>query len=240
MLERIDDVMIGDNLYEYYFNRKRKRGYHVIGWKLVVSYFILIIAMGISATWFIMSKDLWLALIFFILFSSLKVLSKKIDKVLDIESKQATPEAKELIYKYLHCNLGFNHSKIFKELAAQLQIKAKESKKIYDLTPQINMILPIVVLLLSLLSQNLPENLPGILLLASIIIIVSLNINPALNVFTDVFLNIKPEKMMELSRLVNEIYLDELIKENNVYSDVKEIQQSNIFVKNYSYVFSDY
>src|SRR5690606_19872009 len=109
-------------------------------------------------------------------------------------------------------NLGFNHSKIFKELAAQLQIKAKESKKIYDLTPQINMILPIVVLLLSLLSQNLPENLPGILLLASIIIIVSLNINPALNVFTDVFLNIKPEKMMELSRLVNEIYLDELIK----------------------------
>lgn len=231
--------MIGDSLYEYYFNRKRKRGYHVIGWKLVVSYFILIIAMGISATWFIIGDNWWLAIIFFILFSTLKVLSKKIDKVLDIESKQATPEAKELIYKYLHCDLGFNHSKIYKELATQLQIKAKESKKIYDLTPQISMILPIVVLLLSLMSQNLPENLPGILLLASIIIIVSLSINPAINIFTEIFLNTKSEKTMELSRLVNEIYLDELIKENNSHSEAKESHHSNLFIQNYSYVFHD-
>lgn len=239
MLGRIDDVMIGDSLYEYYFNRKRKRGYHVIGWKLVVSYFILIIAMGISATCFIISNDLWLALIFFILFSSLKILSKKIDKVLDIASKKATPEAKEMIYKYLYFNLGFNHSKIYKELATQLQIKAKESKKIYDLTPQINMVLPIVVLLLSLMSQNLPENLPGILLLAGIIIIVSLSLNPAINIFTDIFLNTRSEKTMELARLVNEIYLDELIKENSTHSEVKEFQQSNIFIPNYSYVFLD-
>lgn len=97
------------------------------------------------------------------------------------------------------------------------------------------MILPVFVLILSLMAQRSPETLPEVTVLAITVLIVSLSINPAINIFSDIFLNSRYEKTMELSILVREIYLVELAKESNFNKKIKDkvkIFNINIFFNN--------
>lgn len=205
--------MIINALYEHYYNIKRKRGYEVIGWGWSLIFIALIFFTAAVGIHLVMNGTLWLTIVFIILYLILKIISRKTDAILEKASIADTPKAKTLIFDFLQKNYKFETPIPFKELANQLQTKAEKNKVTFDLNPYINMTLPVFVLILSLIFQNSPETLQEIIVISLVVLIFSLSINPTLNIFSDIFLNSKYEKIMELSILVREIYLDELANE---------------------------
>ncbi|TWT00136.1 hypothetical protein [Planomicrobium sp. CPCC 101079] len=229
--------MIVNALFDHYYSIKRKRGYEVIGWQWIILFLTTIIAMGIVGGFLITTGEWSLSIIFLLLFIILKIISRKTDIILEKAAVAGTPKAKELILKFLQTEFNFKKNIAFIELSNQLQLKADESKKTFNFTPQINMILPVFILLLSLTVQSSPNTLPDVIALAVLVLIVSLSINPAINTFSDIFLNSKYEKIMELAILVREIYLDELAKENYVNDkphETVQIIKIEAFSQNYN------
>lgn len=217
--------MIINALYEHYYSIKRKRGYEVIGWGWSLIFIALIFFTAAVGIHLVMNGTWWLTIVFIMLYLILKIISRKTDVILEKASIADTPKAKTLILDFLQKNYKFENPVPFKELANQLQTKAKKNKVTFDLNPYINMTLPVFVLILSLIFQNSPETLQEIIVISLVVLIFSLSINPTVNIFSDIFLNSKYEKIMELSILVREIYLDELANECKLDKELPENSQ---------------
>ncbi|MCH4826387.1 hypothetical protein [Planococcus halocryophilus] len=217
--------MIINALYEHYYSFKRKRGYEVIGWGWSLIFLALILCTAAIGIYLLMNGKWWLTIVFIFLYIILKIISRKTDVILEKSSIEDTPKAKSLILNFLQKNYKFENPISYNELAKQLQSKAEKNKVTFDLNPYINMTLPVFVLILSLIFQNSPETFQEIIVISLVVLIFSLSINPAVNIFSDIFLNSKYEKIMELSILVREIYLDELANECKINKELNENSQ---------------
>lgn len=206
--------MIGESLYTYFYQTKGKRGISVVDKKTSTIYlFILILMVIFPILIFLVENNLYLLGPFFVVFCLFIYFNHRVDKILENEKIKEIPKSKKKINKFLK-TYGVNHSAVYKEIATQLEIKSAKQKRVYNLYPQINMILPVAILLLSLVASENLEHLVVIFAIAISLIVVCLSLNPLLNLYSDILFNTKSERMLRLSYLVNEIYLDELIKEN--------------------------
>ena len=155
------------------------------------------------------------------------MITKKIDVILLNYLNDRNPEIKRFIRNYLETILKFNNSNQFKELASQLYQKGEKNIKSYNLIPHLTMILTVILFLGTLIVQIYPEYLIDIIVYSIIITVIVLSINPLINGFASLFWNEKPKKMVELSNVINEIYLEESIKENAVIKQNAGNMQKN-------------
>jgi len=203
-----------DNFIDAYYKQKGIKGYEVIGKKLTTLFITIIVAIVVVLITSFLLSNWWVLLILVLLFISMFIVNTKIDAILKNYRKRNVSEIKTFILNYLIITLRFNHSNQYKEFAFQLQQKGEKSIKSYNLIPQLTIILTVILFLGTLIVQVYPKYLIGILAFSIIITLIVLYINPLVNEFVSLFRNGKPEKMIELAYIINEIYLEELIKEN--------------------------
>ena len=203
-----------DNFIDALYKQKGIKGYEVIGKKLTALFMSIIVAMVVVLITTFLLSNWWILIVLVLLFISMFIVNKKIDLILKNYRKRNLSEIKNYILNYLKSTLRFNHSNQYKEFAVQLKEKGEKSIKSYNLIPQLTIILTVILFLGTLIVQVYPKYLIGILAFSIIITLIVLYINPLVNEFASLFRNGKPEKMIELANIINEIYLDELIKEN--------------------------
>jgi len=207
-----------DNLLNYYYNerqRRGKKGYEVIGKKLTTLFIVVLFSLGL--VWFLafFYHKWWLTPILIFLFILLFLINKKVDTALTNYLNENASEVNRFIRTYLMKKLKLNHSSQFKELANQLQRRAEETIKSYNIVPQLTMILTVFLFLGTLIVDQSSEYFIPIIVLSIPITLICLIINPLLNFYASIFWNEKSGRIKKLSSIINELYLEELINEHS-------------------------
>lgn len=205
-------------VYEYYYDKKRKRekGYHIIGKKWsIIFYLIGVLTILDAAVLAITSYSmLFIPLVFLIL--GLYYVIKKISDILLAHEIKTKPEKKNYILKFLKQELNFNHSSQLKELALQFETYGEKSKKSFSLIPYLNLIIPVLILLLTFIYRDLSIDLELIVKFFIGFFVLSTALHLLMNAFAEIFINTKAERMLYLASLLNEVYLEQLISENEI------------------------
>lgn len=202
--------MLTERLLMYYETLSFKRGYQIVGLKLLIpatiSYFTFLI---ISVLFYINDNPLLLPVLFITIIISL-VFDKNIDAKLARESIQEYPRLKKEMKNYL-TKYGANHKIVYHELAAQFEKRAFEFKRKINLYPQLTIITAFLLYIFQILIQNDENNTFPIIGMTILLGAFFLIANPFANFVARAFFQTKFTKMIKLSRIMNELYLDELI-----------------------------
>ncbi|KGX85888.1 hypothetical protein [Pontibacillus litoralis] len=197
-------------------DKKSKKGYQVIGVWTTFQFFGLIFALGFTLYFLSVHIIMWNFLLAFILIFLLIKTNRKVDKILikNIEIKRK--EHKGYIKRYLTSKLGLNNSIQYKEISLLLKSKGDKETVKYNLTPYLAMILTAIVTNVGLMAKGDPGSVIFLVELLIIITVVLVSVNPVVNGFANLFLNTRPKKIMQISEIVQELFIEESIKENTM------------------------
>jgi hypothetical protein len=205
--------MIEDFIEAYFIfhNKNKKRGYQIIDKWITVFFFSNIIMLISALIYYSRTANIYLLGVILIFLFILNYYNKRIDKILFKSFKEGQKKDKEYIKLYFE-NQKFNHSVQFDLFSKSLKDIGNKSIKKYEFTPLIAIIISIVLVLFNNSLQSNPS--PGMYGLLIITSVVLLSFNPIMNVFANLFYNVKPIKMVELSKLIEEICIERSIQEN--------------------------
>ncbi|WP_078557266.1 hypothetical protein [Bacillus alkalicellulosilyticus] len=198
-----------------FYDKRNKKGYQVIGLKLTTVFFGIIIFLIITSYLLSVYQKLWLLLPVGFLILWLYKTNKKVDKILlrSIEKKRA--EHKDYIAIYLKDELGFNNSIQYKEISLLLKSKGDMETVTYNLTPYLAMILTAIVTTVGLIAKEDQSDVTFLLQLLIFITVILVSTNPIFNVIANLFFNTKPKKVQQISEIIQELYIENLIEENS-------------------------
>jgi hypothetical protein len=198
--------------YFIFHKKNKKRGYQIIDNWIIVSFFSIIIMLISALIYYSKTGKIYLIVIILILSFIIIYFNKTIDKILSESFKEGQKKDKDYIILYFE-NQKFNHSVQFNLLSKSLKDIGNQSIKKYEFTPLIAIVISIVLVLFNNTLQSNPS--PGLYGLLIITSVVLLSFNPIMNVFANLFYNVKPMKIVELSKLIEEICIERSIQENS-------------------------
>lgn len=209
--------MLTERLLMYYETLNFKRGYQIVGLKLLIpstiSYFTFLI---ISILLYINENPFLLPALFTTIIISL-IFDRRIDAKLARASIQEYSTLKKSMAKYMK-KYRANHMNIYHELAVQFEKESSQFKRKINLYPQLTLITAFLLYLFQILIQydeNTATSIIGTIILLAAVFLIA---NPFINFVVNTFFQTKYTKMIKLSRIMNELYFDELIRLNSAKS----------------------
>lgn len=204
-----------NDIYSFYSRKTSKKGYQVIDKKLLIKYFIsaaLFILVFLSSA---ITINIYLDAIRAMLLVILVIWMRKIGKEMDINLLNyrinQKPLLKASLKSYLEWKLGINHHSQYKELGKHFRNKSLDNKRNYDFIPHINSILTLIFFIGSLTAQSSPEIRLEVIKVTIGIALFLYATNLILSKIGGLWWNRESEGMNNLSEIIKEIHLDELI-----------------------------
>ncbi|MBM7610140.1 amino acid transporter [Lysinibacillus composti] len=184
-----------------YKSKKKTRGYKLVGKKFTLLFFITFGLLIFFIIRFYMTWYNCLILPIIILFICIRLFDKKLTRVLNTHIKKDYERDKVYIRNYL-IQKNIVNKEQFQILAKLIKEKGEEGIKRFELTPYIAMLLTATVFIFN--NSNIEDY-----SFFMVIFIILISINPLLNVWQNLFHNYKFEVMINLSRKIEEVFLEE-------------------------------
>ncbi|RWZ58003.1 hypothetical protein EQV77_09445 [Halobacillus fulvus] len=208
----IDDFIKGFLSFE---DKKSKKGYQVIGPKMLILFFGIILALLCTSYFFSVSPGLWNFSMVLSLVIALYKVNRKIDTLIFKSLEKKRVEHKSYIERYLTIKLNLNSSIQYKEIYLFLKNRGERGIVRYNLTPYLTMILTAIVTTIGIISKGDPGSVTLLIELLIIVTVILVSMNPVVNGLTNIFFNSKPQKILQISEIVHELFIEKSIKENN-------------------------
>src|SRR5690606_27311514 len=113
----------------------------------------------------------------------------------------------------------FNNSIQYKEISLLLKSKGDRETLTYNLTPYLAMILTAIVTTVGLIAKGDPGHVTSLIELLIIITVVLVSVNPVVNGFANLFLNTRPKKVLQISEIVQELFIEKSVQEKSIQPD---------------------
>ncbi len=91
--------------------------------------------------------------------------------------------------------------------------------KKYNFIPYSTMVLAVLGAIVGILGKGNTDNVMGLLYVYIILAVLVVTVNPIVNIIANLFWNKKPLLIIEISELIEDMYINQSIKENSFNED---------------------
>lgn len=212
---KLEEVM----KYFYQHIRSNKRGYQIIDKKWTIIFLGNLAILAFSMIMYIIYAGFWIVLAIFSIVLTFYV-TKSIEKRLNKVRANRFPLEKKSLIEYLESRHSIHSSNTLIELLKQGNQYRDSKRKTFDYTPQLNLLIPVLIVSLTITYETNPNNNESIMAIILFIGLCSIFVNPVMNGLADVFFNNDSDRAKELSNYLQEIHFEKLIEENKVLENI--------------------
>ncbi|WP_079478713.1 hypothetical protein [Halobacillus salinus] len=202
-----------------YYKKKKKKGYELIGSKLLFSF--LFFSLVSLVIYFALLKYEDARFFFLFLFFAICtfLIGKKVDTTILKNGSRKRKDYQNYVQLYLSDELQFNHSNQYRSFSSLVKKKGESEMKKYNFIPYSTMVLAVLGAIVGILGKGNTDNVMGLLYVYIILAVLVVTVNPIVNIIANLFWNKKPLLIIEISELIEDMYINQSIKENSFNED---------------------